>query len=515
MVTWLSPERPPIRRAILAALLTASAGLAVYSRFVIGSDTVYGHFFYIPIVLAALWFRRAGIWVAVALALFYLAINSGFRDVNMHLDDWFRATMFVLISAFIAVLGEDRSRAERDLKKRHKELYTIFEIVRLVVRERDSLDAILRGMVALLPNAFSETSRTQVRIEAAGRVYESDGFTESRHTLAAPIHLRGKTEGCVAVSAFPVDAISDKDPFLPEERQIVELLADMIAHIVERIRNAESAEQHRRQLIHADKMVALGTLVAGVAHEINNPNNFITLNAPTLLDAWHSARPILDAYAKENGDFNLGGLRYSEMREYIERLLTAILDGSKRIRQIVSELKDFARQDTSTMTDPVDLNAVVQSAVALLSPLIDKSTHRFTVTVAPHLPLVKGNAHRLEQVVVNLVQNACQSLPHADAAIEIRTGAVADSGRVFVEVRDEGEGIRPEWIERITDPFFTTRRKTGGTGLGLSVSLGIVRDHEGELLFTSEPGRGTVARVELPSFHGWIAQHTSETEASA
>ena len=131
--------------------------------------------------------------------------------------------------------------------------------------------------------------------------------------------------------------------------------------ITTRIRMEEEAKLHQAQLIHANRMSSLGTIVSGVAHEVNNPNNLVMFNAPMILSAWDDAVPVLDAYFRENGDFSLGGLPYSEMREVVPRLAPGISDASARIKAIVGNLKDFARQDTPNEHAPVQINDVVRT----------------------------------------------------------------------------------------------------------------------------------------------------------
>jgi PAS domain S-box-containing protein len=264
-------------------------------------------------------------------------------------------------------------------------------------------------------------------------------------------------------------------------------------------KDAEDRERmHHQQLLQASKMVELGTLVSGVAHEINNPNNFIMLNAPLLVDSWQAARPILEEYYKENGDFLLGGMMYSEMRENIPKLFSGILEGSERIKQIVADLKDYVRPDTSDLTQPVDLNGVIYSALSLLSNMVRKSTDRFSLDLEKTLPLVKGNFQRLEQVVINLVQNACQALPDRKKGIRVSTRYDEANSNVVLQVQDEGVGIPPENLPRITDPFFSTRHDSGGVGLGLAISSRIIKDQGGTINFASEPWIGTKAEVFLP-----------------
>jgi PAS domain S-box-containing protein len=268
--------------------------------------------------------------------------------------------------------------------------------------------------------------------------------------------------------------------------------------VTDRRKIEEQAKIHQQQLMQAGKMVALGTLVSSVAHEINNPNNFIMLNTPLLSEAWKGAIPILDEYYERNGDFAIGGMKYTEMRENIAVLFSGILDGSKRIKQIVEDLKDFVRRDASDMTQSVDLNAVLKSAISLLSNTIMKSTNHFSVAYGKDLPVLKGNSQRFEQVMINLIQNACQALPDNRRSIFVSTSYNEKEPGIVVKVEDEGTGIPSEMLSRITDPFYTTKSDSGGLGLGLSISTRIVREHGGTLTFTSEPGKGTRAEIVLP-----------------
>jgi PAS domain S-box-containing protein len=270
--------------------------------------------------------------------------------------------------------------------------------------------------------------------------------------------------------------------------------------ITERKQAEEQAKIHQQQLMQAGKMVALGTLVSSVAHEINNPNNFIMLNAPLLKETWQHVLPILDGYYEKSRDFLIRGIRYPEIRERIPRLLDGITDGSKRIKQIVEDLRDFVRRDASDMNQSVDVNAVLRSAISLLSNMITKSTSHFSVQYGEVLPMLKGNFHRLEQVMINLIQNSCQALPDIRKGISLSTSYDEKISSIVVKVQDEGIGISPEVLSHITDSFFTTKSDSGGIGLGLSISSRIIKEHGGTLTFTSEPGKGTTAEIILPVF---------------
>jgi PAS domain S-box-containing protein len=268
--------------------------------------------------------------------------------------------------------------------------------------------------------------------------------------------------------------------------------------VTQRKQMEEQAKVHQQQLMQAGKMVALGTLVSSVGHEINNPNNFIMLNAPLLKEAWQHVLPILDEYYEKDRDFTIGSVRYAEMRDRIPRLLSGISEGSKRINEIVEDLRSFLRRDASDMNQSVDVNAVLGSAISLLSNMIKRATSHFSFQSEKELPQLKGNAHRLEQVIINLIQNACQALPDTRRGISLSTFYDEKTSSIVVKVQDEGVGIPPDVLPRITDPFFTTKSDSGGIGLGLSISSRIVKEHGGTMVFSSEPGKGTTAEITLP-----------------
>ena len=240
--------------------------------------------------------------------------------------------------------------------------------------------------------------------------------------------------------------------------------------VTERRRAEKLARQQQQNLIQADKMATLGVLVSGVAHEINNPNNFIILNSDNLADIWKDLKPILQKYREQHGDFMLAGLHFDEIREEVQPLISGISEGAKRIRNIVQNLKDFARQEPGDMNQLVQINAVVDAATLILGNLIKKTTDRFSFVSGEGIPPFKGAFQKIEQVVINLVSNACQALSARNQAVTVTTAFARERGRVLVTVKDEGTGISPENLKHIMNPFFTTKRDSGGTGLGLAIS---------------------------------------------
>ncbi len=259
------------------------------------------------------------------------------------------------------------------------------------------------------------------------------------------------------------------------------------------------AASKQNQLIQADKMVALGTMVSGIAHEINNPNNFILLNAQFLQKVWNDIQPILKEYYENQGDFVIAGIPYGNAKDKMEKSIESILDGTMRIQKITRSLTDFARKDSGELDQEVDLNKVVEGAIIITQNLTKKSTDKFLVNYNRSTPLIRGNMQQLEQVLINLISNACQSLTNKNQYIIISVLHDGEKNTATIEIKDEGTGIDEENLKYIFDPFFTTKRNSGGTGLGLYISYNIVKSHGGELILKSIKGRGTTFQIVLPT----------------
>ncbi len=293
------------------------------------------------------------------------------------------------------------------------------------------------------------------------------------------------------------------------------LQAEIENRIIIETENREAQKNEKRyqeQLFQAAKMTSLGTLVAGVAHEINNPVAAIMLNAPVLKKISESAAVVMDEYYGQVDDFKIGTMRYSELRQKVPVLIDSIGEAAERIKTIINDLKDYSRESILEMNDPVDINTVTEKAIGLVHNLIKKSTHNFDVFTCDSPPTFTGNAVKIEQVIINLLINACQALPDLHAGISVKTFSEEETGRVGVTVIDQGGGISADILSRIKDPFFTTRRDNGGTGLGLSISDRIIREHNGTLEFISEPCMGVEVKASFPacSISSDMGKHNNE-----
>jgi PAS domain S-box-containing protein len=268
--------------------------------------------------------------------------------------------------------------------------------------------------------------------------------------------------------------------------------------ITEQRKVEEQVKVQQVHLMRSDRLAMMGELAAGVAHEINNPNHSILLNAGLLLRTYPDILTMLDEHREELEGIRLGGLEYEQFRESFASSVKRIDECAKRIGVIVKEMKSFASQEPEALSEPVDVNVAVQSAIVLGTPFIKKATDRFSVQLEENVPRVRGNAQKIEQVLLNLLQNACQSLRDRSGAVTIATHYEREPRLVVIEIGDEGEGMSQVVLERLKEPFFTTRRGSGGTGLGLSISSRIVDAHGGTLQFRSQPGKGTVVAIKFP-----------------
>ena len=485
-------------------------------------------FFGLFVLVQSIRHRRdgAGIFLAGYLILSLTAINDILHVEKVIHTGFFEAFgLFVFIFSQAVLISLRFSRAFSMVELQHQELTTVNDACRKEIEDRMATEDALRQSEEKYRTILHSIEDGYYEVDLAGRftffndalcrilgypkkelkgmnslAYMTEKTAEEVFQTFNEVYRTGRP-----TKVFGWETIR-KDGSRRHLEISISLMRDSkgnpvgfrgLARDVTERKDAEEREKiHQQHLIHASKMVELGTLVSGVAHEINNPNNFIMLNTPLLMDAWNAVKPILDEYYEENGDFILGGMPYSEMRENVPRLFSGIQEGSGRIKQIVNDLRDYVRQETSELNQEVDLNNVVTSALSLLSNMVKKSTDRFSVKAGNDLPLIRGNFQRLEQVVINLVQNACQALPDRTRAITIETRR--DSDHVALRVEDEGVGITRDNLPRIMDPFFSTKHDSGGVGLGLAISSTIVKQHGGTMQFTSEPGKGTTAEVILP-----------------
>jgi signal transduction histidine kinase len=266
--------------------------------------------------------------------------------------------------------------------------------------------------------------------------------------------------------------------------------------IIEIYRDVSLKKTYEQQLQQADKLSSLGQLVSGIGHEINNPNQFIRGNVKIIQQAFEDMLPIIDDHAAEHPDLKIARLKYDFFRSHIMTLIDDMANGSERIKRIVEDLKRFARKDEGQLDDTLDINTIISESARLVHNQVHK-TSDIQLDLAEDLPMLQGNAQKIEQVLINLIINASQAMSDDKRGV-IRVVTSQTESEVIVEISDNGKGMSEGTLKSIFDPFFTTKRARGGTGLGLSIVYRIIEEHRGIISATSEVGEGTLFTIRLP-----------------
>jgi len=303
-------------------------------------------------------------------------------------------------------------------------------------------------------------------------------------------------ETCIASKdgrVIPVEITAARTTWQKKAAEVV-----IIRDISERKEAEQQLQIQQQQLMRADKLASLGALVAGVAHEVNNPNQVVAMNARFVREGLPRLFTLAESGTQADDAIRLSGMMYEEFKAAATSAFSEIESSTARIEHIVSELKRFVRGGAREPRQPTDVNQVIRTIADLSRHMIVKSTDSFVLDLQEDLPQISADRIGLEQVVLNLLQNACHALPDRKRRVCISTSIDAEQRTLRIQVQDQGTGIRPEDLQKLTDPFFTTRGEQGGTGLGLSISQRIIREHGGTMSFESTRGRGTTVTVRLP-----------------
>jgi len=279
----------------------------------------------------------------------------------------------------------------------------------------------------------------------------------------------------------------------------------------------EELKSAQQQLVQSEKMASLGVLVAGIAHEINNPLNFVSASTQLLNDNLADLLALLQVYeqtelpvetrrkvdqVKEETDFE-------HAMEDVQKIVKNINTGAERMKQIVQNLRTFSRLDSGEKA-AVNLREGIDSTLQIL---FHEYKNRIEIERRlDDIPPIVGSPGKLNQVFMNILHNAIQAIPDKGRIV---IAARRMGEKVRLSFSDNGPGISPEHISHVFDPFFTTKKVGEGTGLGLSISYGIVQDHGGKLWVESEIGRGTTFFVELPVSGGASTKTAGEKNGAA
>lgn len=263
-------------------------------------------------------------------------------------------------------------------------------------------------------------------------------------------------------------------------------------------------KQAEEQIYRAEKMATLGQIIAGVAHEINNPNNFIHFNLPILKMYLENLRPVLDEYATQHPGWEILNMPYVSFIEDMFKLLENMQHGSARITSIVGELKGYVRDHEIDEKKPISIKQVVDHVMALVGKQVRKMVKTLEVKIEENLPQALLNEGKIEQVLINMLINAAQAADKENSWIKMNIEAARNlvsegATNIVITIADNGCGMAPEVLPKIFDPFFTTKGRDAGTGLGLAIAQRIVEDHAGLIMVDSETEQGTTFKILLPA----------------
>ncbi|KUG21823.1 sensor histidine kinase [hydrocarbon metagenome] len=355
------------------------------------------------------------------------------------------------------------------LRERVKELTCLYGIAQIASNPDIPLENKLIDIVRLLPPAWQYPERAYARIAIDGHVFQTPRFQEEAHRQTATICIAGRKRGSVEIHYRDDRGFLQKNPFLNEEKNLINNIAGQIALMIEHEEAMTAKAELGKQLIEADRLAAIGQLAAGVAHELNEPLNTILGFAQLT-----QKKPNLSAQVLND--------------------LEKIAEAALHARSIIKELLIFARQGKPSSAR-MNLNRIIMDELHLFESLCSKSGVELRRIVDPVLPEITANKSQIRQVISNLIVNALQAMPEG-GILTLKTSF--DASSVYLRVDDTGIGMSDEVKESIFLPFFTTKDVDQGTGLGLSVVHGIVSSHGGEISVESEKGRGSHFCVIFP-----------------
>ena len=412
-----------------------------------------------------------------------------------------------------------QNELEKRVEERTKKLSESNELLNAEIAERVHAEASLRHSQKMLKEIFDGISEPLVLLDRDMRVKIINNAAANYYGLSEDLVIfESKCHQMLRDSAAPCPgcdvptAISSDKGMQFERKGFMdpERLENVFIYPVKTgdgksenllLRISDITEQRllEKQLIHNEKMAALGLLVSSIAHEINNPNNFISLNLPVLKNYITEMLPIFDTHYKDHPDIELCNMSYTDFRKDIFKLLENVQHGSDRISIFVSNLKDFSQFQGNIKEEWIDLNPVIEKAVSMCRGRLKERNKSFITNIPENLPQVWSDPFALEQILINLLVNAIQAAEHTDLRIELSVEVHSNwLHHIILEVKDNGCGMDEKTIQKIFNPFFTTKLSAKGTGLGLYVTHNLVASLRGRIEVESKLTKGSIFRVILP-----------------
>ena len=461
-------QKETVKFVIMAALLFLACFLTYYYHVVLKTGTVFTHFFYIPIILASLWWQRKG----VVVALFLAAVLTGshlFLRLEMEMsNDFLRAPIFLIISVVVAFLSERIKRREAGVRESEERFRTLvghsltgFSIIQdgNVVYQNPEQERLLGPLPR--PPQFEDFS--SIHPDDLEKVKDFSRRITAKDFQTLDVDFR----------FYSGDTGSDKTSMKWLNCRAIDVEYQgreaMLVNTIDLTKTKEMEHLLRMQ----DKMISLGRVAAGIAHEIRNPLSGINVYLNTLQNIYDK----------------------SESLDKVKRIIAQLQSASRKIESVIKRVMDFSKP-TNPHCVMLDINRTINEVLKLSSVTMRKSGITIRKELADNLPRCYADSHLMEVVFVNLFSNAAEAMKQAPGEKILEIGSAVKDDMLFITIADSGPGIPSNLRTQIFDPFYTT--KGGGTGIGLSICNRIVTDHGGSLNVSETTLGGAAFTIELP-----------------
>lgn len=358
--------------------------------------------------------------------------------------------------------------SEQELKERIKELTCLYEVTSIIVNaDYDQLEQTFRAIALSLKKAFQFPDKTEIAIETPIASIKT-GASVAKHTsIVSSILIFNEPKGTIVASFITSD--SKKDTFLSEEQLLLDNVALKISNLLERIEIKNSELSMKRQMLRADRLAILGELTAGIAHELNTPLANI-LGFAELLQSKLETDP--------------------QSLSDLDKIITNAIFS----REVVKKLMFFACAMPQEMKH-VNLVSIIEESIKLLEPTFRKNEVKYIVKIEDEQLMLRADTVQMTQIIFNLLMNAIYFSPK-DGLVTIEAGE--DKSHISLKISDEGKGFDKKDIDKVFQPFYTTKPIGDGSGLGLSVVHGIVASHKGSITAGNNMKKGAIFTVTLP-----------------
>ncbi|NPD46530.1 MULTISPECIES: sensor histidine kinase [unclassified Lentimicrobium] len=367
---------------------------------------------------------------------------------------------------------DKQHQLEFKLQERIKELECLYDIAQLSIKKATRpLHESLEEAIPIIKKAWQFPEITEVCILFDQKKYKSNQFSEGISFQEAPLIVNEIKRGFLKVSYTEAKPNEQEGPFLSEERSLINTLAQEISSNIERFENKEEKKLLEQKLRHSDRLATLGELIAGIAHELNEPLGSI-LGFAQLIE---SENPGNKQLAND---------------------ISKIIQASLHSREVIRKLMLFSKYDEhESESEMMNINETIANGLYLLETRCKKEDIKIVKLMSDDLPNIQANETQIKQVIVNLMVNAIHAMPNGG---QLLLQTTYDKTGIYLIVQDNGTGIAENHLQKVFDPFFTTKEVSTSTGLGLSVVHGIVKSLNGRINVESHLGVGSRFELYFP-----------------